>query len=91
MEIKEQVIENRKKDIHYKRMIAISKDGNQWIFPVDEVLGVFHFNLDHMKNVPVTVVKSKVNYLKGVISTRGHNIGYIDEELLFASLERSLM
>lgn len=91
LEIKETEETFVHKEIYYKRMIAISKEGNQWIFPVDEVAGVYHFNLEQMKNVPVTVVKSKVNFLKGVIEKHGLNVGYIDEELLFASLQRSLM
>lgn len=91
LEIKEVVEVGKSHVLKYQRMICIGKDGSQWIFPVDEVSGVFHFNVDHMENVPVTVVKSKVNYLKGVIPLDGKNIGFIDEELLFASLQRSLL
>lgn len=91
LEIKDVQEVEKQHVLKYRRMICIEKDGNQWIFPVDEVSGIFHFNIDHMENVPVTVVKSKVNYLKGVIPADGHKIGYIDEELLFASLQRSLL
>ena len=91
LEIKESAVPSKTHGLNYKRMISIGRDGSQWIFPVDEVSGVYHFNLDHMKYVPVTVVKSKVNFLKGVILHEGMNIGYIDEELLFASLQRSLL
>lgn len=75
----------------YQRMISISKDGNQWIFPVDEVEGIAHFDLESMENVPVTVTKSKVNFLKGVIPQGERKIGFIDEELFFACLERNLL
>lgn len=75
----------------YGRMAAIQKDQDLWIFPVDEVHGIFHCNFNRLENVPVTVAKSKANYIKGVISWYGHGVGLLDEELLFFSLKRSVL
>ncbi len=74
----------------YGRMIAITKDGQQWIFPVDEVYGVLHVTDGEIENVPVTIAKSARNYLKGVVNWRDQNVGYLDSELIFSALHRSL-
>lgn len=71
-------------------MIMMEQNGEVWTFAVDKVLGVFHCELNQMKNVPVTVSKSTANYVKGVLSWRDQQVGLLDEELLFFSLRRSL-
>jgi chemotaxis-related protein WspD len=72
------------------KMIAIKKGNDRWIFPVDEVYGINRFNISELKNVPVTVTKSSANFLKAIIPWEDKNVGYIDEELLFMSLNRSI-
>lgn len=74
-----------------QRMVSIQKDSEQWIFAVDEVQGVFHADIHHMQRAPVTVSKSKENYLRGIIDWQGKNVGYIDEDLLFFCLRRSIL
>jgi chemotaxis-related protein WspD len=72
------------------RMMAIIKDGEQWAFPVDEVDGIYKWNLLKIENVPVNVSKSAVNYIKGIMRMENKSVGLLDEELLFASLKRSI-
>jgi chemotaxis-related protein WspD len=72
------------------RMVAIVKEGELWVFPVDEIDGIYHWNLLDMKNVPVNLSKSFVNYIKGMMEMENKSIGLIDEELLFAGLKRSI-
>lgn len=74
-----------------ERMVSIQKEGERWIFPVDDVYGISRFDLNYLENVPVTVAKSTANYLKGVIKWEGKRVGYLDEELLFYSLKRSVL
>ncbi len=76
--------------LKYRRMLSIQHETDFWIFPVDEVLGIFRFDLKKMENVPVTVSKSTANYIKGVISLANNTIGVLDEELLLYSMKRSL-
>lgn len=73
------------------RMLAIEQGNNRWIFPVDEVYGVHHFDRQALDNVPVTVTKSKVNYFQGVFNWDNKNVAYLDANLLFHSLERSIL
>lgn len=72
------------------RMMAIIKDGEQWVFPVDEVSGIYKWNLLKIENVPINVSKSAVNYIKGIMRIEDKSVGLLDEELLFASLKRSI-
>lgn len=72
------------------RMMVAVKEGEFWIFPVDEVDGIYQWNLLEMENVPVNVSKSLTNYVKGIMKMENKNAGLLDEELLFASLKRSV-
>lgn len=73
------------------RMMAIAKEGDLWVFPVDEIDGIYHWeDLSSLENVPVNVSKSKADYLKGIMKIGNKSIGLLDEELLFASLKRSV-
>ena len=74
----------------YDRMIVIEKDEELWVFPVDEAYGIFQFDMGALENVPVNVSKSSSNYLRGVLTWKGKSVGFLDEELLFYSLKRSL-
>lgn len=81
----------KKGPLFYQRMLAAQKEEDFWIFPVDEVWGIFRFELSAMQNVPVTISKSSANYIKGVLSYSDMTIGVLDEELLFYSLKRCLL
>lgn len=73
------------------RMIAILKDKELWTFPVDEINGIYTWDLSKIENVPVNVSKSSVNYLRGIFKHAGKTIGLLDEELLFYSLRKNAL
>jgi len=72
------------------RMAAIVKEGELWVFPVDEIDGVYFADLTKMENIPVNLSKSSVHYIKGMIKLKNKGVGLIDDDLLFASLQRSI-
>lgn len=72
----------------YDRIIVLERDKDVWVFPVDEIFGIYRFDAVTIKNVPVTVSKAKGNYLKGMVNWEEKLIGYIDEDLLLNSLKR---
>jgi len=74
----------------YDRMIVIEREDHVWVFPVDEVYGIFQFDAEQMENVPVNVSKSAANYLKGIFSWKEKRIGFLDEDLLCYSLKTSV-
>lgn len=73
-----------------KRMFAIQKENEKWIFPVDEVFGIYHCEVETLTNVPVTVKKSTANFFKGMFNWSEKTVGYLDEELLFYTLKKVL-
>lgn len=75
-------------DNFYEKMIVVERGTDFWVFPVDEVHGVFRFERGDLKNVPVTVAKSTANFLKGMLSWENKRIGVLDEDLLLNSLRR---
>lgn len=77
--------------IHKDRMIAIAKEHDLWVFPVDEIDGIYHWNPAAIEAIPLNVSQSTVNYIQGIIKIGDRNIGLLDEELLFSSLKRSVL
>lgn len=75
---------------HQERMVAIAKEAELWVFPVDGIEGIFNADLSLIENVPVNIKKSAVNYIKGILKMEGKTVGLLDDELLFPSLKRSL-
>ena len=75
-------------ELHHPRMVVIEKDGDRWVFPVDEVAAIRKFPLDEIHDLPVTVSRGKAAYTKGLFEWKDNKIGFLDEELLFYTLRR---
>jgi chemotaxis-related protein WspD len=73
-----------------KRLMVVSKDGEQWVFPVNEIHGIHHFNPSLLQNVPVTIAKCKSTFTEGIIKWDEKHVALLDDELLFYNLKRSL-
>lgn len=77
--------------IVYKRMVVMEKEGNQWIFGVDELYGVRRVTLDSLQNVPTTISKSIGTYTKSIIQWQGKSITCLDEDLLFYTITKKIL
>jgi len=94
--LKEQLgIENnnrkKKENKKYRRMIVIkSPEGDKWVFPVDDIHGILRVNPGKFENVPVTVVKSTSTFTKGIFKWEDKHVAFLDDDLLFFSLTRSV-
>ncbi len=87
----EEVKEKKEKaDRPHERMMVVSKDGDQWVFPVEEIHGIHHVHPGLFQNVPVTVAKSKSTFTKGIFNWEDKHVALLDDELLFYSLKRSI-
>lgn len=75
----------------YQRMVVVEKDGNRWVFPVDEIYGVHRIHPDELGNVPATVFNVSDTYTKGMINWQGQSISYLDDELLFYTLNKKIL
>jgi chemotaxis-related protein WspD len=64
--------------------------GNRFVFPVDEVCGIHHFDLQQLQEPPATLAKSNLRFSRGILQWEGRTVGFLDPNWLFLSLNRSL-
>jgi chemotaxis-related protein WspD len=74
----------------YDRLLVARWDGQRLAFPVDEVYGIHRFDLGQLKPPPVVVSKSAQTYSRGVLQWQQQTVGFLNAELLFSYLNRSL-
>ncbi len=79
------------KDTHTsKRMIVIHGDDGRWVFPVDEIHGIYRVHPSSFKNVPVTVSKAKTTFTKEIFHWDDKRVALLDSELLLYNVTRSV-
>ncbi len=74
----------------YRRMVVAEKNGCTWVFAADEIHGIHRATTDDLRNVPTTITKSQATYTKGIIKWHDQNVAYLDEELLFYTLDNKI-
>jgi len=74
----------------HERMMVVSKEGEAWVFPVNEIHGIHHIHPGLFQNVPATVSKSKSSFTKRIFNWEDKHVALLDHELLFYSLKRSV-
>ena len=73
-----------------RRLMVVGKNDEQWVFPVNEIHGIYHFHPELLQNVPVTIAKCKSTFTKGIFKWEEKHVALLDDELLFYNLKRSL-
>lgn len=79
-----------KADQAVERLMVIKKDGQRFVFPVDEVRGVHRISEDEINNPPATVSKWAMSMIRGLFHLKGTYVGLLREDDLFSALTRSL-
>jgi chemotaxis-related protein WspD len=74
----------------YDRLLVAKWDGQRLAFPVDEVHGIGRFEPHQLKPAPATVALSSQTCSRGILQWQGRTVGYLDAEVLFSTLNRSL-
>lgn len=74
----------------YERMVVIRKDGNRFVFPVDEILGVYRIASEDVRDLPATLSRSARALSSGIFTMNGQTVGLLDEDQFFPALARSL-
>jgi chemotaxis-related protein WspD len=72
------------------RLCVVGNGRERIAFGVDEILGVRRVPCARLRPVPVTLAKSPSAQTASCFELDGHDIGLIDEQRLFDSLDRSL-
>lgn len=74
-----------------QRMLVVGQKDSKWVFPVDEVLGIFRIHPNALKDAPVVVAKAKETYTKAIALWQNEKVNYLDAELLFYTLDRKVL
>ena len=74
----------------YKRMIVLNKNGERFVFAVDEILGIYRISQDNQKKAPATLTGSAAAHTLCVLNIGKKTVGFLDEEKFFESLKGSL-
>jgi chemotaxis-related protein WspD len=77
--------------ISQQRMIVAGHKEDKWVFPVDEVFGIFRVNLSELQDVPVVITKSEEGYTQGIFYWQGKKVNFLDSELLFYALNHKIL
>jgi chemotaxis-related protein WspD len=75
----------------YQRLAVAVKDGQRWVFPVDEVFGIHQLPKGATQNTPVTVAKAGSSFARGVMACQGKPVELLDDELVFYQLKKNYL
>jgi len=64
----------------YKRYLVVQISDTDYVFPVDEVGGVYRYDPEELKQVPVTIEAEKAQLLLGVLDIAGNKVACIDAD-----------
>jgi chemotaxis-related protein WspD len=73
-----------------RRMVVASCQGSRFVFPVEEVYGIYWFNPTELKDIPSTLTKAQTTYIKGMLLWQNKSVGCLDDQLLFDMLDGTL-
>lgn len=79
----------KKRKVH-NRLVLIDSDEHKFVFPSNEIAGVYRYNNDDLMKLPSTVSMSAVSYIKGSIEWQDITVACIDDELLLKAFTRTL-
>jgi chemotaxis-related protein WspD len=77
--------------INLQRMIVAGKGEDKWVFPVDELHGIFRFHPKELEDPPVVITQSKAGYTKGIVYWENKKVNYLDPDLLFYNLNHKIL
>ncbi len=82
--------ENPEKEA-YERMLVVKIEGERYVFPVGEILGIFRIPQSSLYEPPATMSKSPTSFVKAIFDYEERRIGLLDESRFHHSLKRSLL
>jgi len=74
-----------------ERLVVIEKNNEHYVFPVSEIIGTHRIWKDNIREVPATAANSMYSHLAGLFKLDDRHVGLLDQDLLFNSLQRSLV
>lgn len=77
--------------IRTKRMFVVEHNQNKWVFPVDEVHGIYRFHLNEFKDTPTVISQATDAHTRGVIIWQNKNVNFLNVESLFQSINDKIL
>ncbi|HPC85792.1 MAG TPA: chemotaxis protein CheW [Smithellaceae bacterium] len=74
----------------YERMLVVGREGQRFVFPVEQILGVHRIAPEDLGEVPATLSRSAKALTRGIFLLDKSPVGLLDEERLFPAMTRSL-
>jgi len=68
------------------RLVVVEDERERWVFPVDEVSGVFHFLLTEIQAIPARLTEDEALAIKGIVPWQERSVSCMDEKVLFNTL-----
>jgi chemotaxis-related protein WspD len=72
------------------RLLVAGRDGETWVFRVDEVDRVHRLAMSELQSVPPTLGRSTSRFTRGVFRSRDRAVGLLDERHLFEAVRTSV-
>jgi chemotaxis-related protein WspD len=76
---------------YYGRLLVFSWEGNRLTFPADEVHGIHRLPPEEVTRPPRMTARAALAYTQGVFAWKQRQVGLLDPELLFSTLNRNLV
>jgi chemotaxis-related protein WspD len=74
-----------------QRLVVLEREGDRWVFLVDELHGIRRVRPNEIHNVPATVAKVPQTYTSALLNWDKARVSILDDELLFYTLTRQLL
>lgn len=74
----------------YERMLVVGREGQRFVFPVEQILGVHRVAPEDLGEVPATLSGSARSLTRGIFLLDGFHVGLLDEDRLFPAMTRCL-
>lgn len=91
LELTEEKENSSNKAVNAQRMMVAGHQDDKWVFPVDEVYGIYRFHHQELRDAPVVITKADEAYTQGIINWQNAKVNYLDSELLFYTLNNKIL
>ena len=68
------------------RMAVAGTPAGKWVFPIDEIYGIYLFNRDDVKPAPVVITNADHSYACGVFQWQNRSVALLDPDRIFSML-----
>jgi chemotaxis-related protein WspD len=73
-----------------ERLLVVEQEQTRWVFPVDEVDGVYRVQAQTFEDLPHTVERSIKFYSRAIFAHRNRKVGMLSQERIFQALEKTI-